>query len=221
MLYPLIVAPDAYCVQLECLFVVRRARSLGCRRSFPFSCLLACQLSVWQQQLELVGHTGGTRHGCPPLTRLSCDGEKLASLAMLVFCHKYSHVLRTLLRLCLSNNFEFNLEAQVPVCITDCSPPTPPSPRSNGARDGIPPMPEKMPANGGRRNVCCLPQGRVRPVQLVLRREAVRRVREGAQAKFATRAAPHGGRYWQCQVAEERRVKENGNHSCRMIGKRC
>lgn len=50
-----------------------------------------------------------------------------------------------------------------------------------------------MLANSGRRYLCLLFQGRLRPVQLVLLRQALRPVRAGAQVKVALRAAPYGG----------------------------
>ena len=52
-----------------------------------------------------------------------------------------------------------------------------------------------MLTNGGRRNLCLLLQGRLRPVQPVLLRAALRPVRAGAQVKVTLGVAPHGGRH--------------------------
>lgn len=57
---------------------------------------------------------------------------------------------------------------------------------------------EKMHSYGDRRYLCLLFQGRLRPVQPVLLREALRPVRAGAYFEAAPRAAPCGGCHRGC-----------------------
>lgn len=66
-----------------------------------------------------------------------------------------------------------------------------------------------MLANRGRRDLCLLFQGRLRPVQLVLLREALQRVRAGAQVKASLRVAPHGGCH-RGTAHEGRKVEQDG-----------